>query len=69
MGKVVLEMEFPSQEHLDAFTWWLSNSGEQDHGNMIDYVDEEEKHLFDVHFDYSDNNKVIVTEYKSDAKD
>lgn len=65
MSKAILEIEFPSQEHLEAFTSWLSNSGEQDHGNMVDFVDEDEKHLFDLHFDYTQNNKIVAEEYPS----
>lgn len=67
MSKVTLEMEFPSQEHLDAFTGWLSNSGEQDHYQMEDYVEKEEKHLFRCNFDYSQNNKIVVTEYPEEV--
>jgi len=29
--KATLKIEFPSQEHLDAFTCWLCEQGEQDY--------------------------------------
>lgn len=65
---VILEMEFDSQEHLEAFTSWLSNSGEQDYYNQGDYEDEENKHLYRTGLDYSQHNKVIVKEYPKDVQ-
>lgn len=60
---VILEMEFESQEHLDAFTGWLSNSGEQSYYDQGYYEEPEDAHLYHTGLDYSQHNKIIVKEY------
>lgn len=66
---VILQMEFESQEHLDAFTSWLSNSGEQSYYEQGHYESEEDAHLYFTNLDYhSKPNTIIVKEYPKDAQ-
>jgi len=58
----VLSIEFPSQEHLNAFTGWMSNSGEQEFWEQEGYEEGDDKKLYQVSFDYSPYNKIIVNE-------
>lgn len=64
MSKLVIE--FPSDEHREAFSGWLSNSGEQEHAEMREYVEPEERHLFNLHFDYlkSHEGLIVATEFE-----
>lgn len=58
----ILTIEFPSDEHRDGFTGWLSNSGEQDHCEQGNYVEANERHLYHLNFDYSKDEKIVATE-------
>lgn len=57
-----LTIEFPSQEHVNAFTGWFSNVGEQDFYQQMDYEEAEDKHLYNVNFNNVGDNNIIVTE-------
>lgn len=56
-----LTINFPSDEHREAFVDWLSNSGEQDHYNQGEYVDEKDRHLYHLNFSYIESSNGIIT--------
>lgn len=59
----VLTIEFPSDEHRDAFTGWFSNVGEQDFSQQADYEDETERHLYNLNFHNYGDDKIVATEF------
>jgi DNA-directed RNA polymerase subunit RPC12/RpoP len=64
--KAILIMEFPSQEHIDAFTGWMSNSGEQSLYQQMDFEDKDKEYLYRTNLDYTNPNRVIVTQIPED---
>ena len=60
MSTSKLTIEFPSDEHREAFCDWLSNSGEQDHYRQMDYEDKDKKYLYRLNYNYLESSKGIV---------
>lgn len=60
----VLTIEFPSDEHRDAFTGWFSNIGEQDFSQQADYEEESERHLYDLGFNNKTDSLIVATEFE-----
>jgi hypothetical protein len=57
-----LTIEFPSEAHREAFSDWLSNSGEQGHYEQGNYVDEpNQSELYHLNFDYTNAHNGIIT--------
>lgn len=63
---VTLEFEFPSKAHLEAFTGWFSNVGEQDFYQQADYEEGEDKQLYNVHFKNTTPEKIEVVQIEED---
>lgn len=59
-----LTIDFPSNEHRDAFTGWFSNVGEQDFTEQADYEDEDNKHLYHISFANKSDSLIIATEFE-----
>lgn len=62
-----LIIEFPSKDHREAFTNWLSYSGEQDHSSMMDEVDDDELYLYDLSYNYKKSSDGIITTTQIEA--
>jgi len=59
-----LQIEFPSKAHMDAFTGWFSNVGEQDFSQQGDYEEPEDRHLYNLGFSNVSDEKIVATEYE-----
>jgi hypothetical protein len=65
--KATLKIEFPSQEHLEEFTVWLANSGEQSYwegfGPTVDFI---YHHPQDERFPQNDKRRYANSEFCRD---
>jgi hypothetical protein len=67
-GKVILKIEFPSQEHLDEFTAWLCDGGgEQSYwygeGPLVDFI---YHHPQDERFPQNDKRRYAPSKFCRD---